>query len=191
MYLGRRRKGGSWGWFEGVIPQLKRQHATSMSSAVRDSVEQFMSLRPCPACGGARLKPEALPSRSRAATSTSSACSRSSDALAFFADVELSDTQALIAARIIQEVRARLRFLDDVGVGYLTLARAAGTLSGGEAQRIRLATQIGSGLVGRALHPRRALASACTSATTASSSGRSSGCATRATRCWWSSTTRR
>ena len=148
MYLGRRRKGGSWGWFEGVIPQLKRQHATSMSSAVRDSVEQFMSLRPCPACGGARLKPEAL-AVTVAGRNIHELCLLSvSDALAFFADVELSDTQALIAARIIQEVRARLRFLDDVGVGYLTLARAAGTLSGGEAQRIRLATQIGSGLVG-------------------------------------------
>ncbi len=70
------------------------------------------------------------------------------DALAFFAGLELSDTQAFIGARVIQEIQERLRFLDDVGVGYLTLARAAGTLSGGEAQRIRLATQIGSGLVG-------------------------------------------
>ena len=71
-----------------------------------------------------------------------------SDAVAFFASLELTDTQALIGARVIQEINERLRFLDDVGVGYLTLARAAGTLSGGEAQRIRLATQIGSGLVG-------------------------------------------
>jgi excinuclease ABC subunit A len=148
MYLGRRRKGGSWGWFEGVIPQLRRQHATSMSNAVRENVEQFMSLRPCPSCGGARLKPEAL-AVTVAGRNIHELCLLSvSDALAFFADIELSDTQALIAARIIQEVRARLRFLDDVGVGYLTLARAAGTLSGGEAQRIRLATQIGSGLVG-------------------------------------------
>jgi excinuclease ABC subunit A len=148
LYLGRRRKGGSWGWFEGVIPQLRRQHATSMSSAVRENVEQFMSLRPCPACHGARLKPEAL-AVTVAGRNISELCELSvTDALAFFADIELSDTQALIAARIIQEVRARLRFLDDVGVGYLALARAAGTLSGGEAQRIRLATQIGSGLVG-------------------------------------------
>ena len=148
LYLGRRRKGGSWGWFEGVIPQLRRQHATAMSSAVRDNVEQFMSLRPCPACGGARLKPEAL-AVTVAGRNVYELCLMSvADALAFFDDIDLSDTQALIAARIIQEVRARLRFLDDVGVGYLTLARAAGTLSGGEAQRIRLATQIGSGLVG-------------------------------------------
>jgi excinuclease ABC subunit A len=147
-YLGTRRKGGSWGWFEGVIPQLRRQHATSMSHAVRENVEQFMSLRPCPSCDGARLKPEAL-AVTVAGRNIYELCLLSvSEALAWFADVGLSDTQALIAARILQEVRARLRFLDDVGVGYLGLARAAGTLSGGEAQRIRLATQIGSGLVG-------------------------------------------
>ena len=109
LYLGRRRKGGSWGWFEGVIPQLRRQHATSMSSAVRENVEQFMSLRPCPACHGARLKPEALVV-TVAGRNISELCQLSvTDALAFFADIELSDTQALIAARIIQEVRARLR----------------------------------------------------------------------------------
>jgi len=148
IFLGARRKGGSWGWFEGVIPQLRRQHATSMSSAVRESVEQFMSLRPCPACGGARLKPESL-AVTVAGRSIHELCLLSvADARAFFATVDLTDTQALIGARIIQEISERLRFLDDVGVGYLTLARAAGTLSGGEAQRIRLATQIGSGLVG-------------------------------------------
>ncbi len=149
VFLGAgRRKGGSWGWFEGVIPQLRRQHTTSMSQAVRDSVEQFMSLRPCPACGGARLKPESL-AVTVVGRNIHEVCLLSvSDALAFFTDIELSDTQAFIGARVIQEIRERLRFLDDVGVGYLTLARAAGTLSGGEAQRIRLATQIGSGLVG-------------------------------------------
>jgi len=149
VYLGKRRKsGGSWGWFEGVLPQLRRQHATSMSQAVRDSVEQFMSLRPCPSCGGARLKPEAL-AVTVADRSIHEVCLLSvEDALSFFAGLELSDTQAFIGARVIQEIQERLRFLDDVGVGYLTLARAAGTLSGGEAQRIRLATQIGSGLVG-------------------------------------------
>ncbi len=149
VFLGSsRRKGGSWGWFEGVIPQLRRQHTTSMSQAVRDSVEQFMSLRPCSSCEGARLKPEAL-AVTVAGCNIHEACELSvSDALAFFSDLALSDTQAFIGARIIQEIRERLLFLDEVGVGYLTLARAAGTLSGGEAQRIRLATQIGSGLVG-------------------------------------------
>jgi excinuclease ABC subunit A len=148
VFLGARRKGGSWGWFEGVIPQLRRQHTTSMSQAVRDSVEQFMSLRPCPACGGARLKPEALAVTVAGRNIHEVTLSSVSDSLAFFGALELTPTQAFIGARIIQEITERLRFLDDVGVGYLTLARAAGTLSGGEAQRIRLATQIGSGLVG-------------------------------------------
>ena len=148
VFLGARRKGGSWGWFEGVIPQLRRQHATSMSHAVRDSVEQFMSLRPCSACGGARLKPESLAVTVAGRNIHELTLLSVSDSLAFFGELELSDTQAFIGARVIQEIRERLRFLDDVGVGYLTLARAAGTLSGGEAQRIRLATQIGSGLVG-------------------------------------------
>jgi excinuclease ABC subunit A len=148
IFLGARRKGGSWGWFEGVVPQLRRQHATSMSHAVREGVEQFMSLRPCPSCGGARLRPESL-AVTVAGRNIDELCRLSvADARAFFATIELTDTQALIGARIIQEISERLRFLDDVGVGYLTLARAAGTLSGGEAQRIRLATQIGSGLVG-------------------------------------------
>ena len=148
VFLGARRKGGSWGWFEGVIPQLRRQHATSMSQAVRDSVEQFMSLRPCTTCGGARLKPESLAVTVAGRNIHELTLLSVADSLAFFGDLELSDTQAFIGARVIQEIRERLRFLDDVGVGYLTLARAAGTLSGGEAQRIRLATQIGSGLVG-------------------------------------------
>jgi excinuclease ABC subunit A len=148
IHLGRRRKGGSIGWFEGVLPQLRRQHAHSMSQAMRESVEQFMSLSPCPSCGGARLRPEAL-AVTVGGLDIDALCRLSvGEALAFFAGLELSRTSALIAARIVQEVTERLRFLDDVGVGYLSLARAAGTLSGGEAQRIRLATQIGSGLVG-------------------------------------------
>jgi excinuclease ABC subunit A len=149
MFIGRRRKGGgSWGWFEGVLPQLRRQHATSMSGAVREHVEQFMSLRPCPACDGARLRPESL-AVTVGGRNIHELCRLSvSDALRAMDGLGLSDTRALIATRIVQEVTERLRFLEDVGVGYLTLERAAGTLSGGEAQRIRLATQIGSGLVG-------------------------------------------
>ncbi len=148
VFLGSRRKGGSWGWFEGVLPQLRRQHTTSMSQAVRDGAEQFMSLRPCPACGGARLKPEALAVTVAGRSIHDLTLLSVADSLAFFSGLELGTTQAFIGARIIQEITERLRFLDDVGVGYLTLARAAGSLSGGEAQRIRLATQIGSGLVG-------------------------------------------
>jgi excinuclease ABC subunit A len=149
LHLGRRRgKGTSWGWFEGVVPQLRRQHTTSMSSAVRESVEQFMSLSPCPACDGARLRPEAL-AVTVGGLNIHQLCELSvTDGLEFFRTLELSATGRLIGARVIQEVTERLRFLEDVGVGYLNLARAAGTLSGGEAQRIRLATQIGSGLVG-------------------------------------------
>jgi excinuclease ABC subunit A len=149
IHLGvRRRGGGSWGWFEGVLPQLRRQHAHSMSSAVRENVEQFMSLRPCAGCGGARLKPEVL-AVTVDGRSISALCELSvSDALGALDTLNLTAMQAMIGERVVAEVRDRLRFLDDVGLGYLTLARAAGTLSGGEAQRIRLATQIGSGLVG-------------------------------------------
>jgi excinuclease ABC subunit A len=149
IHLGARKKGGgSWGWFEGVVPQLRRQHTTSMSQAVRESVEQFMSLRPCTACDGARLKPEVL-AVTVGGRSISGLCELAvGDALDALDRLRLTPTQAMIGERVIQEVRERLRFLDDVGLGYLTLARAAGTLSGGEAQRIRLATQIGSGLVG-------------------------------------------
>ncbi len=151
--IGRRRKrrgGYSSGltWFEGLIPQLKRQYRTTSSTQIRDRIEQFMSLVPCSSCGGARLKPEVL-AVTVGGTSISALCELSvSDALRFFDEVQLTETQAFIAQRVIQEVLERLRFLDAVGVGYLTLARAAGTLSGGEAQRIRLATQIGAGLVG-------------------------------------------
>jgi excinuclease ABC subunit A len=149
IFLGERRRGRSAiGWFEGVLPQLRRQHRTSMSHAVRESVEQFMSLRPCAACGGARLRPQSL-AVTVGGESIHDLCRRSvSESLAFFDELRLGDTQAVIGARVIQEIIERLRFLNDVGVGYLTLERAAGTLSGGEAQRIRLATQIGSGLVG-------------------------------------------
>jgi excinuclease ABC subunit A len=150
MYLGRRKGGRNpVGWFEGVVPQLRRQHVSSMSPAVRESVEQYMSLRPCHACDGARLKPEVL-AVTLGGLSIHGLCRLSVEqALRFFEDdLTLDRTQALIGERVIREVVERLRFLVDVGVGYLSLERAAGTLSGGEAQRIRLATQIGSGLMG-------------------------------------------
>jgi len=149
MYLGPRKgRQNPVGWFEGVLPQLRRQHTTSMSPAVRESVEQYMSLRPCAACGGARLRPESLAvtvgDRSIYAVSQLSV----EQGLGFFNGLSLDPTRAMIGERVIREITERLRFLADVGVGYLTLDRAAGTLSGGEAQRIRLATQIGSGLMG-------------------------------------------
>ncbi len=149
MYLGPRKgRQNPVGWFEGVLPQLRRQHTNSMSPAVRESVEQYMSLRPCAACGGARLRPESLAvtvgDRSIFAVTQLSV----EHGLAFFEALSLDPTRAMIGERVIREITERLRFLADVGVGYLTLDRAAGTLSGGEAQRIRLATQIGSGLMG-------------------------------------------
>ena len=150
LYLGPRRGRGRsrLGWFEGVLPQLRRQHRSPMSPAMRERVEQFMSLSPCVACGGARLRPEVL-AVTVGGLSIYELCRLSVvEALRFLEGLRLGETQALIAARVIAELRERLRFLVDVGVGYLTLERAAGTLSGGEAQRIRLATQIGSGLMG-------------------------------------------
>ena len=150
LYLGPRKGRGRsrMGWFEGVTPQLRRQHRSPMSPAMRERAEQFMSLSPCPACDGARLKPEVL-AVTVGGLSIFEVCRLSvADGLAFLERLRLGETQAMIAERVIAEVRERLRFLVDVGVGYLTLERAAGTLSGGEAQRIRLATQIGSGLMG-------------------------------------------
>ncbi len=148
LHLGRRRKGGSHGWFEGVVPQLRRQHRTSMSSAVREHAEQFMSLRPCPECDGARLRPEIRAVLVGGLGIHELVGLSVADALDWLEQLELPTTKAMIAERVVAEAIGRLRFLVDVGVGYLTLDRAASTLSGGEAQRIRLATQIGAGLVG-------------------------------------------
>ena len=134
--------------FEGIISSLQRRYRETDSSTQRERIEEYMSFRPCPVCKGARLKPEVLAvtvgglniheftrcrSRARSRSST---------------ELELTETERLIGERILKEIRERLTFLDDVGVGYLQLDRAAATLSGGEAQRLRLATQIGSQLVG-------------------------------------------
>ena len=158
VFLGSaRRKGGSWGWFEGVIPQLRRQHATSMSQAVRDGVEQFMSLRPCSACGGARLKPESLAVTVVGRNIHEVCLLAVEDALAFFTGIELTDTQAFIGARVIQEIRERLRFLDDVGVGYLDAGprRRHALRRRGPADPPCHPDRLGPG--GRALHPGRAV----------------------------------
>src|SRR6188474_50199 len=134
--------------FEGIVRNLERRYRETDSSRQRERIEEYMSLRPCPECGGARLKPEVL-----AVTIGDSNIHKFSKmsvtrSIAFLDSLELSETEQLIGARIIKEIRERLTFLDNVGVGYLQLDRAAGTLSGGEAQRLRLATQIGSQLVG-------------------------------------------
>jgi excinuclease ABC subunit A len=134
--------------FEGVVSQLLRRHAESESDHVRSRIEEYMREVPCSACDGARLRPLVL-AVTVGGKSIAEACAQSiADAQRFFADLELSEREAFIAAAVLKEVQVRLSFLLDVGLDYLTLDRAAGTLAGGEAQRIRLATQIGSGLVG-------------------------------------------
>ena len=134
--------------FEGVIPAMERRYEETSSEAMKVAYEEYMAEEPCPACKGQRLKPEALGvtvgDRNLAEVSAMSIV----DVRNFFRHVQLSETENMIAAPILREIDARLGFLTDVGLGYLTLGRAAGSLSGGEAQRIRLATQIGSALMG-------------------------------------------
>ncbi|MBA3808011.1 MAG: excinuclease ABC subunit UvrA [Solirubrobacterales bacterium] len=134
--------------FEGIVTNLQRRYRETDSEWTREKIEEFMSLRACPACGGARLRPE-----SRAVlvggTRIEDFCALSARrALEWLEEVELSDTDRHVARLIVREISERLRFLENVGIGYLSMERAAATLSGGEAQRIRLATQIGSSLVG-------------------------------------------
>jgi excinuclease ABC subunit A len=134
--------------FEGIVPSLERRYKETDSAGQRERIEEYMSFRPCPVCKGARLKPEVLAvtvGGSNIHVFTKMSVTR---AIEFLDALELSDTEQLIGNRIIKEIRERLTFLSDVGVGYLQLDRAAATLSGGEAQRLRLATQIGSQLVG-------------------------------------------
>ncbi|MEY9211011.1 excinuclease ABC subunit UvrA [Thermobifida halotolerans] len=134
--------------FEGVVNWVRRRHSESDSDFVRERLEGYMRVVPCPACQGSRLKPDVLAvtvgGRSIAEVSALplNECAR------FLGSLELSERDRVIAAQVLKEINARLGFLLDVGLDYLSLSRAAGTLSGGEAQRIRLATQIGSGLVG-------------------------------------------
>ena len=134
--------------FEGVIPTTERRAAETQSDSTKAYYDGLMSQTPCPACGGKRLRPEFL-----AVTVGGKSIAEASDlsvldAQAFFSALTFGEKDGMIAAPILKEISSRLRFLIDVGLGYLTLSRAAGTLSGGEAQRIRLATQIGSSLVG-------------------------------------------
>ncbi len=134
--------------FEGIIPNLERRHKETDSDFMRRDIERFMKERPCHACGGRRLKPEVLAITVHK-KSIMDICELSIDEAArFFSDLKLSDNEQLIAKQILKEINARLKFLQDVGLNYLNLLRSAASLSGGEAQRIRLATQIGSGLQG-------------------------------------------
>jgi excinuclease ABC subunit A len=134
--------------FEGVVPFIHRRHSETDSDYSRDKYEAYMRETPCPTCNGARLKPEVL-AVTLGGKSIAEVCALSiDDCAAFLKEVTLNKREAQIAERVMKEVHARLGFLLDVGLDYLSLDRPAATLSGGEAQRIRLATQIGSGLVG-------------------------------------------
>ena len=134
--------------FEGVIPWLKRRHESAESDYQREQYESYMREKPCSACKGARLKPESLAVRVNE-KSIAEVCEMSiGESSKFLAGLTLNKREKMIAERITKEINARLGFLLDVGLDYLTLSRSAGTLAGGEAQRIRLASQIGSGLVG-------------------------------------------
>ncbi|MBI2167999.1 MAG: excinuclease ABC subunit UvrA [Actinobacteria bacterium] len=134
--------------YEGVVPWVKRKHNESESERTRDEMEGYMRLVPCPACEGARLRPESL-AVTVGGSNIYTVCNLSiRDTLDFFRTVTLTEREKLIAERVLKEVNERLQFLVDVGLDYLTLHRTSGTLAGGEAQRIRLASQIGSGLVG-------------------------------------------
>ncbi len=148
----RYQRDGNWSVFsapfEGLVVNLERRYNQTQSDAMKEEYEQYMSDTPCPDCHGLRLRREAL-----AVTVGGISIAQLSDmsireALAFLDSLELTPKQSMIAAQILKEIRQRLGFLRDVGLDYLTLSRAAATLSGGEAQRIRLATQIGSSLVG-------------------------------------------
>src|SRR4051812_18859672 len=134
--------------FEGIVASLERRYKETDSSQQRERIEEYMSFRPCPVCKGARLKPEVLAVTVGGKSIHEFTRMSVRRALEFLDELGLTATEMLIGERIVKEIRERLTFLDDVGVGYLDLDRAAATLSGGEAQRLRLATQIGSQLVG-------------------------------------------
>ncbi len=134
--------------FEGIVPSLQRRYRETDSSQQRERIEEYMSFRPCPACEGARLKPEVLAVTVGGLNIHEFTRMSVTRSLGFLDALDLTEVEQLIGARIVKEIRERLTFLDDVGVGYLNLDRASATLSGGEAQRLRLATQIGSQLVG-------------------------------------------
>jgi excinuclease ABC subunit A len=134
--------------YEGVVPYLQRRHSEAESDHMRETIEGYMREVPCPVCQGARLKPESL-AVTIDGRNIFELCDMSlRDATAAMATLQLSERDHLIADRVLREIRARMQFLLDVGLDYLSLNRSAATLAGGEAQRIRLASQIGSGLVG-------------------------------------------
>ena len=145
------KRGQSWNYetsFEGVVNNLQRRYAETSSDYVKEDIEKYMSASTCKVCNGARLKPEALAVRVEEENIDQLTRMSVERLAAFFAAFKPTEREQMIAHQILKEIRARLGFLTNVGLDYLTLARSATTLSGGEAQRIRLATQIGSALVG-------------------------------------------
>ncbi len=134
--------------FEGIVPNLERRYRETDSEWAREKIEEYMSVVPCPECGGARLRPESRAVRVHGVAVHEFTELPARRALAWVRELELSEQERRIARLVLREIEERLAFLENVGVGYLSMARAAATLSGGEAQRIRLATQIGSSLVG-------------------------------------------
>jgi excinuclease ABC subunit A len=135
-------------WFEGVIPNLTRRWENTTSEYVKTRLHSYLSEQPCRSCNGARLRPEAVAVTVGGKNIHELSKLSVEKAQQFFSHLRLDEEKALIAAQVLKEIRARLRFMVDVGLEYLTLDRMSSTLSGGEAQRIRLATQVGSGLVG-------------------------------------------
>ncbi len=134
--------------FPGILAELMRRYLETSSDGIKDWLEKFMSEKPCEACGGKRLRPEALAVTIGGSNIHDLSAMSVEESIRFYDRLELTDTQKLISKQVFKEISARLSFLKNVGLEYLTLERKAGTLSGGEAQRIRLATQIGSSLVG-------------------------------------------
>jgi len=147
----RTKNGDSWshsGAWEGLAPQAERLYHQTQSEYRRRDLEKFMRILPCPKCGGKRLKEKVLAVKVAGKSIVEVTDLSVTGALAFFRTLELTESEREIAKQVLKEIVARLAFLEQVGVGYLTLSRSAGSLSGGEAQRIRLATQIGSNLTG-------------------------------------------
>ncbi|NLY47031.1 MAG: excinuclease ABC subunit UvrA [Tissierella sp.] len=136
------------GTFEGIVNNLERRYKSTASDAMKDKLEEFMADNPCPACHGNRLREDVLSVRVNGLNIIELTDLSITKAVEFFDDIELTEKQKKIGEQILIEIRGRLKFLEQVGLNYLTLSRMAGTLSGGESQRIRLATQIGSSLVG-------------------------------------------
>lgn len=149
-YVPRDRDGlwEHWSSFQGVIPHLARKYRESQSEEGRENIQQYMSIKPCTVCNGERLKPSSLAVTVAGKSIIAATRLSVKKAKEFLDSITFSEKEAIISKPIMKELRARLGFLMDVGLDYLTLDRAAGTLSGGESQRIRLATQIGSSLVG-------------------------------------------